>query len=215
MLALAGAMSVAFGAWGVLAQGCTVNSCQGAYIVLDCEPGHPCQDPRFFDDPPPTEADRTPRPDAFEHALRPAAKGAAPDGSEWQSSGILDAWLPFPAQRGYMLYAELPQDRPPTSVIAYVSVTEKANDDQWVVASGNLAELNAFGWDAKRNAWPVRVHNDTCANYFVRVVVRADIPSPRGPADAGAGDAPDAGDTRDGGDADADTSDASDGGDAD
>ena len=48
MLALTGAACVALAAWGVLAQGCTVNSCVGSYIVLEKAPGELIEDGRAW-----------------------------------------------------------------------------------------------------------------------------------------------------------------------
>ena len=66
--------------------------------------------------------------------------------------------------------------------------------DQWVEASGNLAEFSKVGWDDGKTdnrvpALKVIVHNDTCANYYVRLVIRTEEVSTSVTVDAGASDA--------------------------
>lgn len=51
-------------------------------------------------------------------------------------------------------------------VIPYIASSLNGEATQWVVAPGNLAEITTSGHT-------VTVHNDTCAEYFLRVVVRA------------------------------------------
>jgi hypothetical protein len=154
MLALTGAAVVALAAWGVLAQGCTVNSCVGSKIVFERAPGELIE-----------------------------------GGRAWETSPVEGPWLAFPPQRSYELYVPFPRKVAVTEASAYVSVAEVANADQWVAASGNLAEFSQVGWDDGRNALKVIVHNDTCANYYVRLVLRTEEVSVEAVVDAGAPDA--------------------------
>lgn len=123
-------------------------------------------------------------------------EGQLVDDNTWQSGPVDGLWLPFPKQQTYYFdLHELGVDRLPTLVIPYVSA--QANPLQeggnYTIAGGNLAEIS--GADRGR----VTIHNGTCADYFLRVLVQA-------PQRAN-GAAPPAND--DAGDEDASASDAS------
>jgi hypothetical protein len=103
--------------------------------------------------------------------------GQLADEGTWQTSPIAGAWLPFPARRTYWLDTT-PLGRFPREVLVWVSTMERPNEGtgSFTQASGNLA-LVAGVTDRG-----LLVTNDSCAEMFVRVVVKA---SPL-PADAGA-----------------------------
>jgi hypothetical protein len=174
IVALTGAACVALGAWAALAQGCTVNSCVGAFLVLDCDPSGTCP----YKDP-----------SGLEHGASPPTAAISADGHVWESSAIRAPWIAFPAQRAYQFLVPFPRNTRPTSIEAYVSVTEMADDDQWVNAAGNLAEVSYVTRAESDLGFWVKVHNDTCANYYLRVVVRGEVFD----SDAGDAGAPDAG----------------------
>jgi hypothetical protein len=102
--------------------------------------------------------------------------GQRVDDDTWQTSAIGGAWLPFPARRAYWLDTSA-LGRFPREVLVWVSTMERPNEGagSFTQASGNLA-LVAGVTDRG-----LLVTNDTCAEMFVRVVVKA---SPL-PVDAG------------------------------
>lgn len=116
-----------------------------------------------------------------ENQLDPSGRylvGKMIDDDTWESNGLDEPWLEFPAQRAYIFHTPLLVGRVPLEMLAYVSTVDNPNagPDNYALASGNLAEfLNNHG-DY------FLVKNDTCGQYFVRVVVRVAHAS----ADAGA-----------------------------
>lgn len=103
----------------------------------------------------------------------------------WESGPMDGVWLPFPKQRAWFFSLPDLGDRNPQIVIPYVSAEEDPNHSpggNFTIAAGNLAEIS--GIDKGR----VVVHNGTCADYYIRVVVQA---APAG-ADASADAATDA-----------------------
>jgi hypothetical protein len=106
------------------------------------------------------------------------------DPDTWESSPVDGKWLKFGPKSTWVLHVPSWQasGREPAEFFAYVSSAESPNDGgddafpNWTLAVGNLAEFQA--------AFPgrVNVHNDTCSQYYVRVVLRA----PLAATDAGA-----------------------------
>lgn len=103
--------------------------------------------------------------------------GQLADEGTWQTSPIAGSWLRFPARRAYWLDTT-PLGRFPREVLVWVSTMERPNEGagSFTQASGNLALVSGV---TDRG---LLLTNDSCAELFVRVVVKA---SPL-PADAGA-----------------------------
>ena len=107
---------------------------------------------------------------------------------EWETSALTEGWLEFPHQRSWDIdLHELGADRIPTLIIP--SVSAQANPlkegGNWTNAAGNLTTLLA-------DRGHVYVHNDTCADYYLHLYVRAAPIAPFTPptTDAGADAAP-------------------------
>jgi hypothetical protein len=130
-----------------------------------------------------------------------AGQGTMIDENTWESSPIDGEWLWYPRQRTYSFEVPALGGRTPVDITPSVSATLRPNKDiggNSVLAAGNIALR--FGVGPNRFAYK----NDTCSDYYLRVVV--DLPpfppagdSGRGPAtetDAGTADAeaPDSGD---------------------
>ena len=122
----------------------------------------------------------------------------------WESTPLASQWRNYPHQRTLNLHPHVFDGRTITQVFVYNSPDSQPNlitgpdgaaifpppGTNFTLASGSLAEVSLFGSSY------VRVHNDTCADYFVRVVVEA---APLAPSvDAGT-DADGPGDESDGG----------------
>jgi hypothetical protein len=115
-------------------------------------------------------------------------EGRLIDENTWESSPIDGDWLPFTKQRIWVFQFPQLGDRVPYEVTPLISAEQNPNRDQTnaTIGSGNLAEQSNFG---PGTVW---VKNDTCADYFVRVVVKVPPrppPIPTAAADASAGDA--------------------------
>jgi hypothetical protein len=101
----------------------------------------------------------------------PTCHGRLIDPNTWESSPITEGLL-YGAQRVWDLHPRGIQGRI-YEVVPYIaaSIPDPKNDaTQWVIAPGNLAEVKIVN---DPNDPFVRVHNDTCAEYYLRVVVRA------------------------------------------
>ena len=89
--------------------------------------------------------------------------------NEWETTAFDARWLDFPHQRFIdMDLHELGADRIPIDVISYVSAqADQAHEaGNFTLSAGNLTTLFV-------EKGHVIVHNDTCADYYVRVTVRA------------------------------------------
>jgi hypothetical protein len=132
-----------------------------------------------------------------ECTITPGCDATAPDvipvgsgdtnasGTTWESVAIDQAWHRYNGEATVVFHPSF--DGPYLNVLVYVSPDEQANNSNWTIASGNLGEVwvRPPGGDPH---WTVSVHNDTCAPYFVRVVVERGSPDAGSP-DAGAPDA--------------------------
>ncbi len=111
------------------------------------------------------------------------------DAHTWESTRLGGTWLDFPGERGIFLNlvdaTQLVPGDPSTTingeiyeVVVYISTSNHPDTDgtQFTIAGGNLAIIKNFP------PTHVFVQNDTCADYFVKVVVHAE------PRDAGVGD---------------------------
>jgi hypothetical protein len=102
-------------------------------------------------------------------------QGQFVDSDTWQSNPSGDLWLPFPAQRTWLLLPPGvvgPGGRRLKYPLIYISPNINPNripgpnefGDNFTLATGNVAEVT-YRTDA------VFVHNDTCADYYVRIVL--------------------------------------------
>jgi hypothetical protein len=108
----------------------------------------------------------------------------------WESNPIDGDWLDFSRQRAYYFDLKLLGNRPPQIIVPYISAEKNplATGDNFTIGSGNLTELS------NAQAGYLTVHNGTCADYFLRVVViAADNGSELDAGDTDANDTNDAG----------------------
>lgn len=108
----------------------------------------------------------------------------------WQSGPIDASWLDYAHQRYLLMHFrdgvtnQMLQGRP-YDFEAWIAPEADASapGGQFAQASGNLAE---WSWSAGPDSTSITVHNDTCADYFIYVVVRSapDGTSPDAGADA-------------------------------
>jgi hypothetical protein len=132
----------------------------------------------------------------FGHA---PGEGQLLDANTWQSGPIDGAWLPFPKQRTWIFELRELGDRVPAVPLAYVSAEADPLHvgGNFTVGAGNIVELS--GADKGR----LVVHNGTCADYYVRVVVQSAPVAPAGGVPDASTAAPTSGPTDAGGDAEA------------
>jgi hypothetical protein len=145
------------------------------------------------------------------HAAVPDGAGVV-DETTWESGPIDSTWLDYPGQRADFLFPNgvgSPPEKGPfpgpyTNVIVYVSPNPDANGlgSNWTFASGNLGEVTVHPPDTTPGGetdWFVAVVNDTCAGYYLRVVVSRAAPDGGPPQPLDAGDAGSDGGILDGG----------------
>lgn len=136
-------------------------------------------------------------------------EGRLLDEDTWESSPLDGKWLPYPHQRTWVLfYGGYMKGRTPTSVQVFLSADERPNQagSNFTQGGGDVVKMYNVTSDS------MGLVNGTCADYFVRVVVKAPRFPP--PADAGADGPVEAGLDASGDDAGAEASpgDASDAG---
>jgi hypothetical protein len=108
----------------------------------------------------------------------------APD--TWESNPIDSHWIPYPAERTVVFHLRDPKTgvEIPDSAIYEIRayIASASNGVDGTLASGLLSEVSTFCTDStgQRRACAL---NDTCAEYFLRVIVHTIAP------DAGAKDA--------------------------
>jgi hypothetical protein len=114
----------------------------------------------------------------FQHYGRNAGEGRMVDANTWESTAIDADWLPFPHQRFWDFDIDALGDRTPSLVLPYVSANRNpiAIGDNFTLGSGNLTEISAV------NKNHVTIHNGTCADYYLRLVVIAPPLPPSTPA---------------------------------
>jgi hypothetical protein len=121
------------------------------------------------------------------------------DDNTWESTDQRDPWLPFPRQRQYVFDLRALGGRTPAIVWPYISAAPDPweNGNNFAPGGGNLSEI------LNPSAGHVEVKNDTCSDYYLRLVVWAPPAPPvepldggnvTSPADASVADAADAGD---------------------
>jgi hypothetical protein len=105
---------------------------------------------------------------------------------KWESGAIDGVWLDFPKQRAWIFDLHELGGRTPSIVTPYVSAQADPSHESgnFTIAAGNLAEISGIAPDQ------VVIHNGTCADYFLRVVVEA---PPRAPNASLPSPIPDAG----------------------
>jgi len=107
------------------------------------------------------------------------------DANTWESTPFGAEWVYFPHQTRVGFYH--PLGRTATEVVVWISAEKRQGPDtNFTLAGGDIAKIS----DVKDGE--VAVTNGTCADYYIRVVVRAAPVPPAPPSDAG--DAGDAGD---------------------
>lgn len=112
-------------------------------------------------------------------------EGMLVDSDTWQTSPIDGKWIAYPHQRTYHFDVGPTLGlRTPKDVIVYISGVETPNalGADFTLASGSPAELSLI--------YPgtVSVHNDTCADYYMRAEIRV-APTPDAGIDDAASDA--------------------------
>jgi hypothetical protein len=108
---------------------------------------------------------------------RNPGEGHLIDADTWVTGPIDGRWLDFPHQRAYFLEMKDLGNRTPYEVQAYVSAQADPSHDEggnFTIAAGNLTEV------FQPSPGKVNVKNDTCADYFLYVVVRAPPRAPSG-----------------------------------
>lgn len=119
-----------------------------------------------------------------------AGEGRIVDRDTWVSGELDGRWIDFAPQRTVFVTIPEFRGRTPLSVQAWISpvavpnlpAADGAAADNFTVAAGNLAEFLQFRGDS------VRVFNATCAQYFLRVLVKVEPlgAGPESSADAAA-----------------------------
>lgn len=109
------------------------------------------------------------------------------DENHWESTANDAIWLSFVGQRTWHFLPGPFQNRRIANVTVWFSPDEQPSlpGNQYSLASGNAAVVDTT-IDNGRTA--IDVHNDTCADFFVRVLIEA-YPEPAPALDAGSGDA--------------------------
>lgn len=133
------------------------------------------------------------------NSATPCEAQISADGTTWISHP-LERGVAYGAQRDWWMHLRDKNGRALRvgdvyEVIPYISATPPGGETQWVIAPGNLAEIRVAG----NGGDPiVKVHNDSCAEYFLRVVVH--VTPNAGAVDSGADSGADAGAPLDAGD---------------
>ena len=112
-------------------------------------------------------------------------EGSMLDDNTWESGPQDGKWIFFPRQRFWRFDLRVLGGRTPAIVIPYVSANEEPNKvfQSSTIGGGNLAEI----FDVHENT--VTIHNGTCSDYYLRVVVVAGERPPETASDAGSTDA--------------------------
>jgi hypothetical protein len=120
-----------------------------------------------------------------------AGQGEMLSETRWQSTPFEGTWLWFPRQRLYIFDIPALGGRTPDVVWPYLSAAPEPmkTGDNFTAGAGNIALLSGVGPNR------VSVKNDSCSDYYLRLVVDVEpLPPPiNGGADAGIADAADAG----------------------
>jgi hypothetical protein len=109
-------------------------------------------------------------------------QGRMVNDTTWESNNQTERWIPFPAQRYYVFDIRALGGRTPDIILPYLSAQEEpAKGGNFTLGGGNLTLLT--------NASPNRidVKNDSCSDYFLRLVVSVPPLPPPTTADASIG----------------------------
>lgn len=113
-------------------------------------------------------------------------EGMMLDENTWVSGSIDGEWLWFPRQRYYVFDLSALGGRMPEKPLVYISGSLQPSKfpANMTLAAGNLAQIYAM----RPNG--IDVKNESCSDYYLRLVVEAIPFPPQAPADdGGAGDA--------------------------
>jgi hypothetical protein len=103
------------------------------------------------------------------------------DPNIWESNPQQQPYLPFPRQRVYIFDLNALGGRTPAVVIPYIAGrADPYNGANETIGAGNPAEI------ANVNVNHVEVKNDTCSDYFLRLVLVMPSGAPNASLDAGA-----------------------------
>jgi hypothetical protein len=137
-------------------QGCSLKNCESSLVWLgNAPPGNP--------------------PDGTKYDLPPPERHVLAGGTTWESMPIDGDYLDFPGERTYIFNPFLDGFTGPyTNIIPYVSSDPQPalNNSNFVIAAGNLAEVHGV------NSGGFAIQNDSCAHYYLRVVVTREAPPP-------------------------------------
>ena len=130
----------------------------------------------------------------FEVVGAEPGQGRMIDENTWETASFDETWLWFPRQRYYIFEIEALKGRKLKTIDTYISATADPSESSFVNASGSLAML----LNPRPNG--IGVKNDTCSDYYLRMVVEAYPLPPKwqpdgaidGGADAALSDASDA-----------------------
>jgi hypothetical protein len=97
----------------------------------------------------------------------------------WETTAAEAKWVRYPAQQVWFIHPQGMAQRHYSRITVYISPVEEPNTggQQYTIASGNVAVVTQLG-DM------IVVHNDTCADFFFRVVAEAYPLPDAGPTDA-------------------------------
>lgn len=108
-------------------------------------------------------------------------QGRMLDSNTWESNPIEGSWLAYPGQRTWVF--DIPQldGRTPTILDAYISgVQTPATTGHFTEGSGNLVLF------LQTRANHIEVRNESCSDYFLRLVIRTEPSNDAGAPDAAA-----------------------------
>ncbi len=115
------------------------------------------------------------------------------DPSTWQTTPIAGNWVPYPHNHTVVIRPYPLIGRTITNVIVYISPNQNADapGSNFTTAAGNLGEVAVFQGrpNDPKDPGAINVHNDTCADFFMRAVITS---GPLNVFDAGADAANDA-----------------------
>ncbi len=98
----------------------------------------------------------------------------------WESTGQQDHWLWFPGQRTWVFDVSALGNRTPYETTVYMSAQEEPNrTGNHTEAGGNIALLSAVGPNR------VNVTNDSCSDFYLRLVLKVRPFPPAATIDAG------------------------------
>ncbi|MDF2691882.1 MAG: hypothetical protein K0S65_265 [Labilithrix sp.] len=111
-------------------------------------------------------------------------QGGMIDENTWESSPMDGTWLWFPRQRVYFFDIPPLGGRVPKLVVPYVAASPQPqiNGGNFTVGAGNIALLSGV------RANHVDIRNDTCSDYYLRLVLLVEPLPPAVPGDDGGAD---------------------------